>query len=153
MPNRIGIEHRPKVADLKTEIGHWESDTMIGKNHRGIVVTHVDKTSKYLLAGLAKNKTMEEINRVTLKLFAPIKPDFPKTMTFDNGREFCGQEKLSESLKLDTFFANLYHSWEHGLNEHTNGLMRKFYPKITNLGFTHWVDVVRAKLAPHLPNA
>jgi IS30 family transposase len=80
IPNRIGIEHRPKVADLKTEIGHWESDTVIGKNHTGIVVTHVDKASKYLLAGLANNKTMEEINRVTLKLFEPVKPEFRKTI-------------------------------------------------------------------------
>jgi IS30 family transposase len=132
IPNRIGIENRPKIADLKTEIGHWESDTVIGCNHNGIVVTHVDKASKYLVAGLAKNKTMGEINRVTLKLFEPIKPAFCKTMTFDNGREFCGHEKLSESLKLETFFANPYHSWERGLNEHTNGLIREFYPKNTN---------------------
>lgn len=132
IPNRIGIENRPKVADLKTEIGHWESDTVIGCNHTGIVVTHVDKASKYLLAGLAKNKTMAEVNRVTLKLFEPVKPDFCKTMTFDNGREFCGHEKLSERLQVETFFANPYHSWERGLNEHTNGLIREFYPKSTN---------------------
>ncbi|BBC23329.1 transposase [Pseudanabaena sp. ABRG5-3] len=80
------------------EIGHWESDTVIGCNHTGIVVTHVDKASKYLLAGLAKNKTMEEINRVTVKLFEPVKSTFRKTMTFDNGRELCGYEKLSERM-------------------------------------------------------
>ena len=132
IPNRVGIENRPKIADLKTEIGHWESDTVIGCNHTGIVVTHVDKASKYLLAGLAKNKTMDEINRVTLNLFEPIESTSRKTMTFDNGREFCGHEKLSKRLQIDTFFANPYHSWERGLNEHTNGLIREFYPKRTN---------------------
>jgi IS30 family transposase len=132
IPNRVGIENRPKIADLKIEIGHWESDTVIGCNHTGVVVTHVDKASKYLLAGLAKNKTMEEINRVTLKLFEPVKSTFRKTMTFDNGREFCGHEKLSESLQIETFFATPYHSWERGLNEHTNGLIREFYPKSIN---------------------
>jgi IS30 family transposase len=132
IPNRVGIENRPKIVDLKIEIGHWESDTVIGCNHTGVVVTHVDKASKYLLAGLAKNKTMEEINRVTLKLFEPVKSTFRKTMTFDNGREFCGHEKLSESLQIETFFATPYHSWERGLNEHTNGLIREFYPKSTN---------------------
>ena len=80
IPNQVGIEHRPKVANLKTEIGHWESDTVIGCNHTGVVVTHVDKASKYLLAGLAKNKTMEEINRVTIKLFEPVEAAFRKTM-------------------------------------------------------------------------
>ena len=132
IPNRIGIENRPQIADLKTEIGHWESDTVIGCNHTGVVVTHVDKASKYLLAGLAKNKTMEEINRVTMRLFEPVEAAFRKTMTFDNGREFCGHEKLSERLQIKTFFANPYHSWERGLNEHTNGLIREFYSKSTN---------------------
>ena len=132
IPNRVGIENRPAIADLKTEIGHWESDTVIGSNHSGVVVTHVDKASKYLLAGLAKNKTMEEINRVTINLLGNVEPAYLKTITFDNGREFCGHEKLSESLNLECFFANPYHSWERGLNEHTNGLIRQFYPKSTN---------------------
>jgi len=132
IPNRVGIEHRPAIADTKTEIGHWESDTVIGANHEGVVVTHVDKASKYLLAGLAKDKTMEQINQVTIELFRDISPVARKTMTFDNGREFCGHERLSKSLDLDCFFANPYHSWERGLNEHTNGLIRQFFPKSTN---------------------
>jgi IS30 family transposase len=66
---RIGIEHRPAIADLKTEIGHWESDTVIGANHTGIIVTHVDKASKFLLAGLAHNKSVQQINQITIGLF------------------------------------------------------------------------------------
>ena len=132
IPNRVGIENRPAIAEMKTEIGHWESDTVIGVNHSGVVVTHVDKASKYLLAGLGKNKTMEEVNRVTINLLGKVGPAYLKTMTFDNGREFCGHEKLSERLKLQCFFANPYHSWERGLNEHTNGLIRQFYPKSTD---------------------
>jgi transposase, IS30 family len=132
IPGRIGIEERPAIADKKTEIGHWESDTMIGCNHDGVVVTHVDKASKYLVAGLAKNKTMEQINQVTIGLFENIKQEHRITMTFDNGREFCGHQKIGEKLELDTFFARPYHSWERGLNEHTNGLIRQFFPKDTN---------------------
>lgn len=132
IPGRIGIENRPEIADKKTEIGHWESDTVIGANHYGVVVTHVDKASKYLIAGLAKNKTMEQINQVTIGLFEDIKQVHKITMTFDNGREFCGHQKIGKTLKLDTFFARPYHSWERGLNEHTNGLIRQFFPKDTN---------------------
>jgi transposase, IS30 family len=132
IPGRVGIEHRPVIADLKTEIGHWESDTVIGVNHTGIIVTHVDKASKFLLAGLAKNKTVQQINQVTLKLFEQIEPRFRKTMTFDNGKEFSGHQKLAESLNISCYFANPYHSWERGLNEHTNGLLRQFFPKGTN---------------------
>ena len=74
----------------------------------------------------------------------PIKPDFYKTITFDNGREFCGHEKLSESLQIKTFFATPYHSWERGLNEHANGLIREFYPKSTNFKIEKKEDFQKA---------
>ena len=110
IPNRVGIENRPAIAEMKTEVRHLEGDTVIGATHEGIVVTHVDKASKYLMAGLAKNKAMEEVNHVTIKLLGKVNSANLKAMTFDNGREFCGHEKLSESLKLKCFFANSYHS-------------------------------------------
>jgi transposase, IS30 family len=89
IPGRVGIEHRPAIADLKTEMGHWESDTVIGVGHIGAIVTHVDKASKFLLAGLAKNKTVQQINQVTIGLFEQIGDTFRKTMTFDN--QYSGQ--------------------------------------------------------------
>jgi IS30 family transposase len=57
------------IADQKTEIGHWESDTMIGGNHLGVLVTYMDKASKFLVAGLAKNQTASEINPCHRKTF------------------------------------------------------------------------------------
>jgi IS30 family transposase len=132
IPGRVGIEHRPVIADAKTEIGHWESDTMIGGNHQGVIVTHVDKASKFLVADLGKNKTSSEVNKVTIKLFSQISKTQRKTMTFDNGKEFSGHAELSKELGLLCYFANPYHSWERGLNEHTNGLLRQFFPKQTN---------------------
>ena len=132
IPGRVGIEHRPAIADEKTQIGHWESDTVIGANHTGVVVTHVDKASKFLLAGLAKNKTVQQINQVMVALFEQIKAEFRQTMTFDNGKEFCGHQKLAKALGISCFFANPYHSGQRGLNEHTNGLLRQFFPKGTN---------------------
>jgi len=53
-----------------------------------------------------------------------VQAEHRQTMTFDNGGEFCGHQELSEGLKLNSYFANPYHSWERGLNEHTNGLIR-----------------------------
>lgn len=132
IPGRVGIEHRPAIADAKTEIGHWESDTMIGGNHHGVIVTHVDKASKFLVAGLGRNKTSSETNKVTTRLFTEILNTQRKTMTFDNGKEFSGHAELSKELGILCYFANPYHSWERGLNEHTNGLLRQFFPKQTN---------------------
>ena len=94
---RVDISERPAIADQKTEIGHWESDTMIGGNHLGVLVTYMDKASKFLVAGLAKNKTASEINRVTEKLFQEIHPDKRKTFTCDKVKEFCGHQELSHT--------------------------------------------------------
>jgi transposase, IS30 family len=64
-----------------------------------------------------------------MKLFTEVKQSFHTTITFDNGREFCGHQEIATKLGLDVFFANPNHSWERGLNEHTNGLIRQFVPK------------------------
>ena len=110
MTGRVDICERPAIADQKTEIGHWESDTMIGGNHLGVLVTYMDKASKFLGAGLAKNKTASEINRVTEKLFQEIHPDKRKTFTCDKVKEFCGHQELSQKLGADFYFATPYHS-------------------------------------------
>jgi transposase, IS30 family len=114
IPGRVGIEHRPSIADEKIEIGHWESDTMIGKNHSGVIVTHVDKASKFLVAGLGQNKTSEQVNQVTLSLLIPVLVVQQKTMTFDNGKEFTNHAELNKKLGVVCYFANPYHSWERG---------------------------------------
>uniref|UniRef100_UPI00257A87E1 IS30 family transposase n=1 Tax=Candidatus Cyanaurora vandensis TaxID=2714958 RepID=UPI00257A87E1 len=137
--NRVGIEERPSIADKKTEIGHWESDTVIGKNHQGVIVTHVDKAARYLgvrywtpVAELAPDKTADSINRVTLKAFEEVPKEYRKTVTSDNGKEFVGQVGLAALFQVCWYFARPYHSWERGLNEHRNGLLRQFFPKGTN---------------------
>lgn len=130
--NRVGIEERPAIAREKTEIGHWESDTVIGGNHAGVLVTHVDKASKFLVAGLGKNKTSKQMNQITEELFKNIPKEKIKTFTCDNGKEFSNHEELSKILSASFYFATPYHSWERGLNEHTNGLLRQFFPKGTN---------------------
>jgi transposase, IS30 family len=132
IPNRVGIENRPPIADLKTQIGHWEGDTVIGSNHNGAIFTYVDKASKYLVAGLINNKKASQVNARTIELFKEVKPAFRNTITFDNGTEFSKHEELAEKLELDIFFANPHSPWERGLNEHTNGLIREFLPKGTN---------------------
>lgn len=152
IPGRVGIENRPEIANEKTEIGHWESDTMIGANHAGVIVTHVDKASKFLLAGLAKNKTAKQVNQVTINLFGKVQDIFRKTMTFDNGKEFSGHQELSRKLNIDCYFANPYHSWERGLNEHTNGLLRQFFPKGTNFRIVKPEDLQKfVNLINHRP--
>lgn len=105
---------------------------MIGANQQGGVVTLVDKHSKYLLAGLIVNRQATGVRRVCEGLLKLVSGEQVKTLTFDNGKEFSQHEKLSEAVGAACYFAKPYHSWERGLNEHTNGLLRQFFPKQTN---------------------
>jgi transposase, IS30 family len=150
IPNRIGIEARPVEADEKQQIGHFEGDTVVGKGHRGAVVTYVDKASKFLLAALCPDRTARSVNEATVSLFEEL-PSTPLSFTFDNGKEFSKHKELSETLNVPCFFANAYASWERGLNEHTNGLLRQFFPKKTDFTkvqpqeLKHAVDLINQR--------
>ena len=135
LKNRVSIDERPKIVDEKTRIGDWEGDTVIGKNHKGGLVTLAERKSRYVLAGHIPTKHADGITAVITGLLAPYK-DRCHTITFDNGKEFAEHEKVATELKADIYFAHPYHSWERGLNENSNGLLRQYFPKgmeLTNI--------------------
>lgn len=126
--NRVGIDERPEIVAEKTRMGDWEGDTVIGKNHKGGLVTLAERKSRYVLAGHIRSKHAAGVTAVTTRLLTPHK-DKCHTITFDNGKEFAEHEKMAAELKADIYFANPYHSWERGLNENSNGLLRQYFPK------------------------
>lgn len=128
IPNKVMIDQRPKVADKNLRIGDFELDTIIGKGHKGAVVTIVDRKSKLLLAKPVKRKTAKLVSSAIIQLLKPyIK--HTHTLTPDNGKEFAYHETIAKKLKANVYFAHPYSSWERGLNEHTNGLLRQYLPK------------------------
>ena len=131
IPHRVDIELRDKIVEAKSRIGDWEADTVIGANHKGAIVTLVDRMSKFSLFTLVPDKTKESVTQAIEKSLQGMKQNV-QTITFDNGKEFAGHQELSKSLKTLCFFAKPYHSWERGLNENTNGLLRQFVPKKSN---------------------
>jgi len=132
LKNRTMIGHRPKVVEHKQRIGDWEIDTVIGKQHKGALVTVVDRHSKFTLIAPVASKHADGVCKALLKLLEPVK-EITKTITSDNGKEFALHETVAEKLDAKFYFANPYHSWERGLNEHTNGLIRQYLPKESEL--------------------
>jgi len=126
--NRISIDERPEIVEQKTRIGDWEGDTVIGKNHQGVLVTLAERKSRYVLVGQLSSKHAEGVTAKINSLLRPHK-DKCHTVTFDNGKEFAGHESIAAELKADIYFAHPYHSWERGLNENSNGLLRQYFPK------------------------
>ncbi len=131
IPNRTSIEERPQVVDDKQRIGDWECDTVVGKDRKSALVTLVERKSLFTLMAVVKRKTAEQVSRTMIRLLKPYESKV-KTLTFDNGSEFTLHEKVAKALSAKTYFANPYASWERGINENTNGLIRQFFPKGIN---------------------
>lgn len=129
--NRVSIDERPIVVDEKSRVGDWKIDTVIGKNHSGALVTIVERATLFTVSMRVNSKRAKEVTAATLALLTPFK-GLVHTITSDNGKEFAYHEKIAAGLECDFYFAHPYHSWERGLNENTNGLLRQYFPKSTD---------------------
>jgi len=131
IPDRVSIDQRPAIVDSKERIGDWEVDTVIGKNHKGALVTAVERVTKFTCIQYVPNKTAELVSQALIKMLYPYRKRV-FTITYDNGKEFSKHKKIAQVLEADGYFAHPYHSWERGLNENTNGLIRQYLPKKTS---------------------
>jgi len=128
IPNRVSIELRPAIVARKSRLGDWEADTLIGARHRGAILSCTERKSKLTLLRKLATKEAQEVQRECVDLLQPC-ADQVHTITVDNGKEFCEHEAIAASLQTRIFFAHPYASWERGLNENTNGLIRQYFPK------------------------
>lgn len=128
IPNRTDIGQRPEIVEQKTRPGDWEADTIVGARQQGSVVTLVERRSAFSKLKAMPVKRATSCAQLMIQALGETgKPVL--TVTHDNGSEFCGHETVSAELGCDAYFCTPYHSWQRGLNEHTNGLIRQFLPK------------------------
>ena len=128
IPGRIDIGERPEIVEKKERFGDWEADLVCGSHHRGFLVTLVERKSKYVLIGTVQKKTAEAVSAEIISLLEE-RCEQVHTITYDNGREFAAHQAINTALSCKSYFAQPYHSWERGLNENTNGLIRQYFPK------------------------
>lgn len=138
IPNKVSIEERPSVVEDKERIGDFEIDLIIGKHHKQALVTVVDRKSKFTLIKKIPHKQSSLVEVALIEMLLPVKK-WLHTITSDNGKEFAAHEAVSKRLDADFYFCHPYASWERGLNENTNGLIRQFFPKGSE--FTHITQV------------
>jgi transposase, IS30 family len=128
MGGKTPISQRPARVQHRREFGHWEGDTVMGKDGRHCLLTLVERKTRWVrIIKLPARQAVEvnkalarEIRRGVLKM---------KSLTLDNGTEFHGFQQLQDELGMKVYFAQPYHSWERGTNENTNGLIRQYLPK------------------------
>ena len=125
---RRSIEQRPAHIESRSQIGHWEADTVIGVNHKQAIVTLVERKSGYAVIAKVQNKTAKLVSKAVVKLLEPFKAKV-KTLTYDNGKEFAKHAWIDKKLSSTGYFARPYCSWQRGSNENFNGLLRQYVPK------------------------
>jgi transposase, IS30 family len=128
IPNRTSIDKRPKIVAQKGRFGDWEADTIVGARHQGGILSVVERKSKLTRLRKLASKAAAEMKDQSIALLAPLAARV-HTITVDNGKEFCEHELIAAALQARVYFAHPYASWERGLNENTNGLVRQYFPK------------------------
>ena len=131
--NKVSIDHRPDLINNRERFGDFEIDTIIGKDNKGAIVTLTERKTNFLIMEkLKKGKNAKELARVVVRLLLPYKK-FIHSITSDNGSEFAEHEYIARKLGIKFYFAHPCSSWERGLNENTNGLIRQYIPKASCL--------------------
>jgi len=145
--NKVSIDKRPEITNSKQRYGDWEIDTIIGKNHKGAIVTVVERKSSFILIRKLKGKNAKELAKETIRLMMPFK-ELVHSITSDNGTEFAEHQYIAKKLNAKFYFAHPYSSWERGLSEYSNKLIRQYVPKKSNFEdiSVHYLNQVNIKL-------
>ena len=142
IPNRVGIEERPEIVEEKGRVGDFEVDTIVGANHQGAILSVVDRRTKITFLKLLSRGTAQNVCEAMVAALQYFK-EHVHTITSDNGKEFAQHQEIAQQLNAGFYFANPYCSWERGLNENTNGLVRQYLPKGTDFSTLTQLDIDR----------
>lgn len=127
MDIQYDIRQRPEAANMRTRLGDWEADTVIGKQGGACLLTLVDRKSRYLICRKMERKGSEEMVKA---MVAALQGHPVQTITPDRGKEFFRHAQITQELHgVQFYFALPHHPWQRGTNENTNGLLREFFPK------------------------
>lgn len=137
IPNMTLLAERPADVASRTVPGHWEGDLLKGARNGSAVGTLVERTSRpVLLARLEGTDARRACDGLAKKL-RHVPAVLRKTLTYDRGKEMADHERLAQRLAIQVFFADPHSPWQRGTNENTNGLLRQYLPKGTDLsGYT-----------------
>ena len=138
------ITDRPLEINQRISLGHWEGDTIRGKEKTTAIGTHVERFSGYAFGCLLLHATARSMRETTISGFRKIPKEKRLSETYDNGSEFAEHELIAKVLAIQIYFALAYHSWERGSNENFNGLLREYFPKGTPFATLTQKDVDRA---------
>ncbi len=125
---RVCISQRPEIVEQRGRLGDWEADSIVGKGHQQAILSLCERLSRYTLLHKVEQASASAVGAAVIEQMKPL-ADQVQTITADNGKEFAHHQQVAGALAAEFYFAHPYSSWERGLNENTNGLVRQYCPK------------------------
>ncbi|MFF0110819.1 IS30 family transposase [Streptomyces hirsutus] len=140
----VPIDHRPPIVELRERLGDWEGDLVIGVRSQSAVATLVDRRTRYLrLVALPDGHSADRLRDALIANLSQLLEQASRSLTWDQGSEMARHHELAPYFTDGIFFARPASPWQRGINENTNGLIRQYLPKRTNLSL-HSAEDLRA---------
>jgi IS30 family transposase len=132
--NMILISDRPPEAADRAVPGHWEGDLIIGRGARSAIGTLVERSSRYvMLLHLPHGRTAEDVRAALTRQISKLPAELRRTLTWDQGKEMADHVRFATDTNMQVYFCDPHSPWQRGSNENTNGLLRQYFPKNTDL--------------------
>jgi IS30 family transposase len=130
--NAVSISERPASVEDRAVPGHWEGDLISGTNNSHIA-TLVERQTRYVMLAKVKGKDSQTVIDALIKQAHKLPKELYKSLTWDRGSEIAEHERFTLATDIAVYLCDPYHPWQRGSNENTNGLLRQYFPKGTDL--------------------
>lgn len=145
IPDMISIRERPSEVEKRSIPGHWEGDLIIGTGHKSAIGTLVERTTRTVILVPLKAKDALSVRKAFEKEVGILPQQMKQSLTYDRGMEMFQHKLFTEHTKMKVYFADPYSPWQRGTNENTNGLLRQYFPKGTDLSLISRKEIKRVQ--------